>query len=72
MRIVRHHDKGLVVVFVERLQKIENLVPRLAIEVARRLVSEEKRRIADDAAGDADALLLTARQSSRVMGLPMR
>ena len=40
-RIVRDHDDGLAVIAIEGLQQIENLVARLAIEVARRLVAEQ-------------------------------
>ena len=66
-RIVRHHDDGLAVLAVERLQQVEDLVAGLAIEVARRLVAQQQRRIGDDRAGDADALLLAARQLTRIV-----
>ena len=39
----------------------------LAIEVAGRLVAEQQRRVGDDGAGDADALLLAARELARVV-----
>ena len=60
VRIVRDHDDGLVVPLVERLQEVQDLVPGLAVEVARRLVAEQQRRVGDDRARDADALLLAA------------
>ena len=41
--------------------------PGLAIEVAGRLVAEQQRRIGDDRARDADALLLAARELPRVV-----
>src|SRR5689334_10999391 len=41
VRIVRDHDDGLAVPLVERLQKIQNLVAGLAVEVARGLVAEQ-------------------------------
>ena len=67
VRIVRHHHDRLAVIAVERLQQVENLVAGLAIEVAGRLVAEQQRRVGDDRAGDADALLLAARQLPRVV-----
>ena len=59
-RVVRDHHDGLAVVAVERLQQIEDLIARLAIEIAGRLVGEQERRIGNDRAGDADALFLAA------------
>ena len=41
--------------------------PRLAVEVAGRLVAQEQRRVGDDGAGDADALLLAAGERARIM-----
>ena len=67
VRVVRDHDDGLAVLAVERLQQVEDLVARLAIEVAGRLVAEQQRRIGDDRARDADALLLAARELPRVV-----
>ena len=67
MRIVRHHDDRLAVLAVERLQQVEDLVAGLAVEVAGRLVAEQQRRVGDDGAGDADALLLAARELARVV-----
>ena len=52
---------------VERLQQVEDLVAGLAIEVARRLVAEQQRRIGDDGARDADALLLAAGELPRIV-----
>ena len=40
MRVMRDHDDRLAVLAVERLEQIEDLVARLAIEVAGRLVAE--------------------------------
>ena len=67
VRIVRHHDDRLAVLAVERLQQVEDLVAGLAIEVAGRLVAQQQRRIGDDRAGDADALLLAAGELARVV-----
>ena len=66
-RIVRHHDDRLAVIAVERLQQVEDLVAGFAIEIARRLVAQQQRGIGDDGARDADALLLAARQLTRIM-----
>jgi hypothetical protein len=65
--VVRHHHDGLAVLAVERLQQVEDLVAGLAVEVARRLVAEQQRRVGDDGARDADALLLAARELPRVV-----
>ncbi len=67
VRIVGDHHDRLAVIAVERLQQIEDLVAGLAIEIAGRLVAEQQRRIGDDGARDADALLLSARQLTRVV-----
>ena len=67
VRVVRHHHDRLAVLAVERLQQIEDLVAGLAIEVAGRLVAEQQRRVGDDGAGDADALLLAARELARIV-----
>ena len=67
VRVVRDHDDRLAVLAVERLQQVEDLVAGLAIEVAGRLVAEQQRRVGDDRAGDADALLLAAGELARVV-----
>ena len=48
-------------------QQLEDLVARLAIEVAGRLVAQQQRRVGDDRAGDADPLFLSARQLARIV-----
>ena len=68
VRIVRDHHDRLAVLAIERLQEIENLVSRLAIEVARRLVAEEQGRVRHDHPRDADTLLLAAGELSRHPG----
>ena len=67
VRIVRHHDDGLALLLVQRLQQVEDLVARLAVEVAGGLVAQQERRIGDDRARDADALFLAARQLARLV-----
>ncbi len=61
-----HHD-GLAVLLVERRQQVEDLVAGLAVEVAGGLVGQQQRRVGDDGAGDADALLLAARELARIV-----
>ena len=58
---------GLAVALVERREEVEDLAGRLAVEVAGRLVAEEERRVVDDRARDADALLLAAGELRRVV-----
>ena len=67
VRIVRDHHDRLAVIAVERLQQVEDFVAGLAIEIARRLVAEQQRRIGDDRARDADALFLAAGELARVV-----
>ena len=67
VRVVRDHDDRLAVLAIERLQQLEDLVAGLAIEVAGRLVAEQQRRVGDDRARDADALLLAAGELARVV-----
>ena len=61
VRIVRDHDHRLALIAIERLEQVEDLVPGLAVEIARRLVAQKQRRVGDDRARDPDALLLAAR-----------
>ena len=72
VRIVRHHHDGLAVVGIQRLQQLEHLVAGLAIEIARRLVAKQQRRIGDDGPCDADALLLSAGELARIVFRPVR
>ena len=67
VRVVRHHDDGLLELPVEPLEQVEDLVGRLAVEVAGGLVGEQQRRVGDDRARDRDALLLAARELARVV-----
>src|ERR1051326_8548703 len=61
-----HHDR-LSVPAVERLQQVQDLVARLAIQVARRLVAQQQGRVGHNGAGDADALLFAPGQLWREM-----
>ncbi len=57
------------VVAVEVRQQLHDLARSGGVEVAGRLVGKDHHRIADDRAGDGDALLLAARQLRRVVML---
>jgi hypothetical protein len=67
MGIVRHHDDRLAVLAVERLEQIQNLIPGLAVQVARRLVAQQHGRVGDNRAGDAHPLLFAAGQRAGIM-----
>ena len=61
-----HHDRCPVVV-ANRLQRLQNSLARVRIEIARWLVSEQNRRIVCQRAGDGDSLLLPAAQLIRTV-----
>src|SRR4051812_37543797 len=56
---------------VQCVQELEDLVARLAIQVAGGLVAEQQRGIGHDRPGDADPLFLPARQLPRVVPRPI-
>ena len=60
--IVRYHDDELLRVFGHVVQKPQNQFARDIVERARRLVAKQNLRIFRNGAGDADALLLSARK----------
>ena len=66
-RIVRDHHHRLAVLPVEHLQQGQDLGRRPAIEVARRLVTDEERRVGHDGPGDRDTLLLAPRELPRLV-----
>ena len=65
--VVRHHHDGLAVVTIERLQQVQDFVAGLAVEIARRFVGEQQRRVGDNRAGNADALFLSALELARIV-----
>src|SRR5437867_889605 len=67
VRIVGHHDDGLLELPVEPVEQLEDLLGRLAVEVAGGLVGEQHRGVAHDRARDRHALLLAARELARVV-----
>ena len=66
-RIVRHHDDGLAVLAVEKLQQPKDRLRRIPVEVARRLVADEQPRVRNDRARDRDPLLLSAGELRRLV-----
>ena len=57
--VVRRHDDGRARA-VDAVQQLHDPDRRLGVEVARRLVGQQQRRMVDEGARDADALLLAA------------
>src|SRR5437773_9636148 len=71
-RVVRHHDDRLVVLVVQAVEKDQDLLGALRVEVPGRLVGHQDERIGDDGPGDRHALLLPARELPGVMVHPAR
>src|SRR5580658_6624017 len=61
-RAVRYDDENGLLPLMQIEQQISDYVGRRLIEVARRLVAEQQKRLADQCAGQRDALLLAARK----------
>ena len=59
-RVVRHQDDGEPVLAVELAEEVENLLSRLRVEVAGRLIGDQEGAAVDERAGDRHALLLAA------------
>ena len=60
MRIVRDHDDGLAHFNIELLQHIKYIAGGLFIEIARRFIAHQNRRVSHDRARNRNALLLAA------------
>jgi len=60
--IVCHHHGGLAQPLDRPAQELEDLGPRLGVEIAGRFVSEDDRRLIDQRPSDSDALALSAGQ----------
>src|SRR6185295_4465399 len=65
-----HADRRALV--VQLLEQVHDLLAVARVEVAGRLVGVQDRRLADDRAGDRNALLLAARELRRVVLHPVR
>src|SRR5262249_28144964 len=61
------HEDDRVAALVQHVQQLYDLFGGLRVEVARRLVRENDRRIVDQGAGDGDALPLTAGKLVRLV-----
>ena len=70
VRLVRHEDDGDPLL-VQLLEERHHLDRRAAVEIARRLVGEQQRRLRDERARDRHALLLAARQLARLVIQPL-
>ena len=60
LRIVRHHHDGLAVFTVQQREQVENFVRRIPVQVTRRFVADQQRRVRDQRARDGDTLPLAA------------
>jgi hypothetical protein len=65
--VVSDHQDRLLQLARQLLEQVQDLVRAAAVEVSRRLVAEQERRVGHDGAGDGDALLLPARQLPRLV-----
>ena len=66
VRLVRHeHDRDAL--FVQLLKERHDLDRHVAVEISRRLVGEQQRRLGDERSRDRHALLLPARQLARLV-----
>src|SRR5438105_8240279 len=70
VRLVRDHHDGLAEV-VEALKDRKDLRARSRVQVSRRLVREDHRRVVQERARDRDALLLTAGELARAVVDPV-
>lgn len=59
--IVRHHNQGRAAFAVQRQQQPDDVLRRLAVEVAGGFVRQQQRGFADKGAGYRDTLALAAR-----------
>ncbi|EMA68522.1 GDSL-like lipase/acylhydrolase domain-containing protein [Halorubrum distributum JCM 13916] len=67
---MRHRDDGDAL-GLDALELREDRLPRLGVEVPRRLVREQHGGLVDQRAGDGDALLLPARELARLVVEPV-
>ena len=67
VRLMGDDDDGQPIFLIELLKHAQDFLARVRIEVAGRLVGEQKLRLIDQGAGDGDALLLAAGELRGVM-----
>src|SRR5581483_3482990 len=70
-RIVRYQQDRLAQAFLQLGHEIENLLGRMGIEIARRLIGDNQGRVGDDGTGNADTLLLAAGKLPGTMMQPI-
>src|SRR2546426_7590339 len=66
--VVRDHDDRRVKLAIELCEQEEDVFRSLGVQVARRFVRDQNRRVGDNGTRDCDALLLPARKLARLMG----
>ena len=69
--VVGDDDQGAAELLLIGPEEREDLVARLAVEVAGGLVGEDDRRVLQERAGDRHALLLAAREARRLVAHPV-
>src|SRR5690349_5968780 len=65
--VVRDHDDRLVKLPLELCKEKQDLFRRCGVQVARRFIRDQNRRVGDNGTRDCDALLLTTGKLSRIM-----
>jgi len=71
VRFVRDEDNRHALLTIERDKPIHEFVQGAGIQIAGRLVSEQKAWCVDERAGDGNAPLLAARKLARRVALPI-
>src|SRR2546428_3299578 len=71
LRVVRYHHQDGLLPLVQLEQQRSHHIGRRLIEVARRLVAEQQKRLPDQGTRQRYALLLAARKLGGAMGLPV-
>jgi len=67
LEIVRHDDECRSPLPVQFEEQVRDLLPGRAVEISRRLVSEQDHRLVRERTGNPDTLLFTARQLRRIV-----
>src|SRR6266446_10509353 len=65
--VVRDHDDRLVKLAIELCKQEQDFFRRFGVQVARRFIRDQNRRVGDNGPRDCDALLLPARKLPRIM-----
>ena len=60
-------EKDGVLLLMQVEQQLDDLFRRLPIQIAGRLIAQQQQRLANQRAGNGDALFLSARKFSRTM-----